>query len=334
MTSIRLVIFLMVVFSLTGCAQPPDCFQEQVFCAALVTDTRGLDDFGPNQAAWAGLQQARADGILDQIAYIESVDAKDYDKNIAFFVNTGYDIILTSSIGLNTATLRNADLYPDTVFVGLLQADSDSRANFISIVFPEDELGFLAGAMAARLTQTSIIGAACEASGIDAMWRYCEGFKAGAAFADKAVTVLVEYRDKGSRDKLFIDSDWGAETAQGLIHDGADVLFAAGGETAVSALRVGGTAGIQVIGAERDQGAALADSGIRVVTSVLGQVSLTVPAVMRAVKAGDLSDVQAGPIGYVSVDGQVSPALSAELETWLMGLKNGEIRTNVTKNRP
>lgn len=334
MTSIRLVIFLVVVFSLTGCAQPPDCFKEQVFCAALVTDTRGLNDFGANQEIWAGLQQAKTDGVLDQTAYIESVDAKDYDKNIAFFAAAGYDVILTAGAGLNTTTLRNADLYPDSVFIGLNQADADARPNFIAVNFAEDQLGFLAGALAARLTQTGIVGAACETSGIDTMWRYCEGFRAGAAHADESVSVLVTYRDDGSRDRLFFDPDWGAEAAQDLIRDGADVLFAAGGETAAGALRAAGKAGIQVIGAERDQGAALAESNVSVVTSMLGRVSFTVQALMRAVKAGQMTDVLAGPIGYVDVEGRVNPTVATELDAWLQGLENGEIRTNVTKNRP
>jgi basic membrane protein A len=308
-----------------------------VFCAALVTDTRGLSDFGPNQDTWTGLQRSKAEGVANQIAYIESVDARDYEKNITFFVNSGYDVIVTSGIGLRDATLRNADLYPDFVFVGINQPDEDSVTNFISVTFPEDQMGFFAGALAARLTRTKIIGAVCETSGIDSMWRYCEGFRAGAKYADDTINVSVVYRDDGSREKLFIDEEWGFENAQTLIQAGADVLFAVGGETGVGALRAAAESNIQAIGAERDQGAALAtlgDQGSSVVTSVLGRASSTVQEVMRRIKDGNLADAETSPIGYVPFEALVQKSLVAEMDEILIHLGNGDIKTNVPFEKP
>ncbi len=69
------------------------------------------------------------------------------------------------------------------------------------------------------------------------MWRYCEGFRAGAKFVDENIKIQVIYRDDGSSEKLFIDEAWGYETAQKLIQRGADVIFAAGGVTGQGALR-------------------------------------------------------------------------------------------------
>jgi basic membrane lipoprotein Med (substrate-binding protein (PBP1-ABC) superfamily) len=274
---------LAIVFSVSACAQSPDCFREDVFCAALVTDTRGLNDFGLNQNTWAGLEQSKADGVVDQIAYIESVDARDYEKNIAFFIKSGYDVIITSGIGLRSATLRYADLEPASVFIGINQTDEESRANFISVTFPEDQMGFFAGALAAHLTRTNIIGAVCETSGIDAMWRYCEGFRAGAKYADDSVKA---------------------------------------------------EANVKSIGAERDQGAALAEKGSSVVTSVLGRSSFMVQELMRRVKGGDFTDAEMSPIGYVALDSIIQKSLIAELDEILAGLAVGEIRTNVPVEKP
>jgi len=329
-----LSILVIVVSGFSACTQSPDCFKEEIFCAALVTDTRGLNDFGVNQDAWNGLEQSKVEGLVDEIAYIESVDTRDYDKNIAFFVNAGYDVVITSGVGLQDATLRNADLYPDSVFIGLNQADEDSLPNFISVHFPEDQMGFLAGALAARLTQTHTIGAACETSGIDAMWRYCEGFRAGASYIDETVEVLVAYRDDGSREKLIIDPDWGFENAQTLMQDGADIIFAAGGETAVGALRAAVEAKIRSIGAERDQGAALANQGASVVTSVLGHTSFTVRELMRNIRAGKIEDVEKGPIRYVSLERVVPQNVVDEMSEILSGLRSGEIKTNVSDEKP
>ena len=98
-TFLKLSVLAVVTLSLAACAQAPDCFREDTFCAALVTDTGGLDDYGNTQNTWAGLEQTRVDGVVDQIAHIESVDTRDYEKNIAFFVDAGYDVIITSGVG-------------------------------------------------------------------------------------------------------------------------------------------------------------------------------------------------------------------------------------------
>jgi len=332
---IKLICFLVItLLGMPACTQSPNCSSKAVFCAALVTDTRGLNDFGMNHEAWVGLEQSKVEGVANQVAYIESVDTRDYEKNINFFVNAGYDVIVTSGIGLRDVTLRNAKLHPDSVFIGMNQPDEDSVPNFISVTFLEDHMGFFAGALAASITKTKIIGAVCETSGIAAMWRYCEGFRAGANYVDETVTVTVDYRDNGSREKLFIDADWGAESARKLIQDGADVIFAAGGETGVGALREANKAGIRTIGAERDQGAALGDQGSEVVTSILAGASTTVQMLMRSVSGGNLADATINPIGYVAYDKVVQKSILTEMDNILTGLAGGDIKTNIPAEKP
>jgi basic membrane protein A len=331
---LKFCVLAIVLSGISACTQSSDCFREDVFCAALVTDTRGLNDFGLNQDTWAGLEQSHSDGLTDQIAYIESVNSKDYEKNIASFADAGYDVIITSGAGLSDATLHNADLYPESVFIGINQVDDESIPNFISVTFPEDQMGFLAGVLAARLTKTKIVGAVCETSGIDSMERYCEGFRAGVNYADESVKSLIVYRDNESRDKLFIDSEWGYDNAQNLIQEGSDVIFAAGGETAVGALRAAGEADVRSIGVERDQGMALGEEGSGVVTSILGSTSLTVKELMRRVRNGDLTDTKLNPIRYIALDSSISKSLSMEMDELLTALANGEIETNVTVEKP
>jgi basic membrane protein A len=332
---IKLIYFLAIAsLGLAACSQSPDCFQEDVFCAGLVIDTRGLNDLGPNQDTWAGLEQSHANGVVDQIAYIESVNSKDYEKNIAFFVDSGYDVIVTSGVGLRDATLHSADLYPDPVFVGINQPDDENRSNFIPVTSAEDQMGFFAGALAVQLTRSKTVGAACETSGIDSMWRYCEGFRAGANYMDDSVKVLVAYRDDGSSSELFIDDEWGYETAQELIENNVDVIFAAGGETAVGALRAASEADIKSIGAERDQAAALGGEGSGVVTSILGQTSFTVQELMRSLKDGNLPDAGMSPIGYVPFERLVPQNVLQEMEEIATGLENGEIKTDVPFEKP
>ena len=328
-------LFLTVaLLGVTACAQSSDCFSSEIFCAALVTDTLGLDDHGMNQDTWVGLQQTKVDGLANQAAYIESIDTRDYEKNIAYFARQGFDVIVTTGPGMSDETLHSADLFPDSVFIGMNQPQEETRPNLIPITFAEDQMGFLAGAFAARLTQTKVVGAVCETSGIDSMWRYCEGFRAGVLSMDKNVKVLAQYRDEGDSEKLFLDEAWGTATAQYVIQRGADVVFAAGGVTGQGAIREAADEGVYAIGSERDQAGALAESNLKVVTSVYGDANFEVQDVMRMLKDGNVGDVGTSQIKYVPLNEKFPEALSSEADELLLSLFIGEIRTNVTSTKP
>jgi basic membrane protein A and related proteins len=332
---IKCFIFLAIVMaSLTACQQSPDCFRQDIFCAALVTDTLGLDDHGVNQDAWAGLQEAKNNGLANQIAHIESVDTRDYGKNIAYFAERGFDMIVTSGIGLQDETLLSADLYPDSVFVGINQPQADSQPNFTSITFSEDQMGFMAGTLAAKLTKTGVVAGVCETAGIDSMWRYCEGFRAGAIFTDATIKILIEYREGGHREQLFVDEVWGYENANKLIFRGADVVFAAGGVTGQGALRAASEAGVYAIGTERDQAAALGVSGSSVVTSFYGQTSFEVQEMMRFLQGGQLPEGQIGQIRFVPLSQKFPEILGFELEALRIMLLDSRIITNVPFRQP
>ena len=323
----------MISLALSACLSPSDCFREDVFCAALVTDTQGIEDHGINADAWLGLQQAQKDGLAVRVEYIASVGSRDYSKNIAYFAEQGFDVIFTSGISLDDETLQNADLYPDSVFVGLNQAFEESRPNLISVTFPEDQMGFASGVVAARITKTKIVAGVCEPSGIDSMWRYCEGFRAGVKFADENVKALIVYRENGDREKLFLDESWGYETASSLILRGTDVVFAAGGVTGQGALRAAAERGVYAIGAERDQAAAMAESGSGVAVSFYGQTSSEVREVMREIKDGQVSFERVGRFQFNLSTHALSPDLEAELMGLLEELGSGNVETTVSKSR-
>ena len=196
-------------------------------------------------------------------------------------------------------------------------------------------MGFLAGALAARISETRVIGAACETSGIDSMWRFCEGFRAGAKYVDENIKVQVIYREDGSREDLFIDETWGYETAQKLIQRGVDVIFAAGGATGQGAFRAAAEAQVYAIGTERDQGAVLGPSaGSRVVTSILGSASFEVQNAIRLLRDGDDNKPGLSQIRYVPINEKFPESLTREMDILLLGLQNGEIKTGVSFEKP
>ena len=100
-----LILLAIALSGVSACMRSSDCFSEEVFCAALVTDTLGIEDHGINQDTWAGMEEAKTNGHADQIEYIESIDTRDYEKNINYFAERGFDVIFTTGIGLRDETL-------------------------------------------------------------------------------------------------------------------------------------------------------------------------------------------------------------------------------------
>ncbi len=330
----KFLVFLLLCPALVSCGKVEDCSSKEIFCAALVTNTLGLDDHGMNQGVWDGLQQAKANGLADQVEYIESVDTRDYEKNIAYFARYGFDVIVTVDPSMDDVTLQGADLYPDSVFIGMNQPQKEERPNLVPVTFPEDQMGFLAGTFAAQLTKTKVVGAACETSGIDSMWRYCEGFRAGVEFTSKDVKVLVQYRDDGDREKLFVDEVWGAEAAHYVMRYGADVVFAAGGVTGQGAIREAADGGVFAIGSERDQAAVLGESNLKVVTSVYGDASFEVQRVMRQLKEGNLSGAGVGQFKFVPLESKFPEKMTLDANQLILQLLIGEVKTDVTFKKP
>jgi basic membrane protein A len=210
------------------------------------------------------------------------------------------------------------------------QSEADPPPNSILVTFPEDQMGFLAGVLAARLSGTNTVGAVCETSGIGSMWRYCEGFRAGVTYSEEPVKAVIVYRDDGSRDKLFNDPEWGAEITRSLVQQEADVVFAAGGGTAIGALRTAGELNIRAIGVERDQRTAMGSEGSGVVSSLWGNASSTVQELMRTLRAGNMPEARVNPVEFVLLEEVIPRGLAGEMNEILSGLMNGTIKTNVT----
>ena len=280
-----LSILLLHALMLSACApRPQDCARADVFCAGLVTDFGPINE-GINQEAWQGLLDARAEGLVDRIDAIETIDVRDRDKNISTFAEDGYDVIITVGASISDATLAAAQKYPNLLFIGVEQPQALKLPNLAGLVFQEDRSGFLAGVLAALTTKTNRIAALCEARFIDPMRRYCDGFQAGAKYIDPAVHVTVSYRD-GSPEKLFNDPEWGSTQALSALRDGVDVLFAAGGGTADAALEAAAQQSAYVIGAEADPFIRLADIRPMLISSAINNIRSGVDESMRLTREG------------------------------------------------
>jgi len=348
-----LMIAAMVVPACTPTA--PDCTKPEVFCVGLVTDVGKIDDKSFNQSTWEGVQKAEEDGVADWVQYIETTDSKDYDKNIATFADAGYDAIVTVGFALGEATAAAAIKYPNVYFIGVDQFqawpyDDDATndiANLAGLNFPEDNAGFLVGALAAMMSESHKIGAVCGTDAVPPVWRFGEGYKAGAAYidAEKGTTteVFVVYHSDVGFDKTFTDPEWGATTANSMIDQGADVIFGAGGKTGNGAVIAAAQKGVYAIGVDTDQYYTLPEAAARLLSSAM---KLLNPGTYELVKLA--KDAQAGtadfPAGnfmgkagyaeFHDMAGNVPDDVKAKMEEISAGLIDGSITTGVPPVKP
>jgi len=331
-----LSLLVFISLALVGCSSQgseADCAKEDVFCVGLVTDVGEVDDKSFNQSAWEGAQAAEKD--LGAVAnYIETKDGKDYGPNIALFADKGYDVIVTVGFAMGEATGIAATEYPDIDFIGVDQWFDGSIPNITGLLFPEDKAGFLAGALAAKLSKTGTIAAVLGTDLVPPVVAFKEGYEAGARYVNPDMNIISTYHP-GGMDVAFTDPEWGATTAKQAIDNGADVVFGAGGKTGNGALEeTAANPGLYCIGVDSDQWGTVPAAHPCLISSAM---KLITPGVFDLIK---LSKDGAFPGGlYVGATGlapfhdfedavpQDVKDLLADLDA---GLKDGSISTGYT----
>jgi basic membrane protein A len=292
---------------------------------------------GINREAWTGLVDARAAGILDRIDRIETVDARDRGPNIAALADAGYDAIITVGSSISSATKAAATNYPAVYFVAVGQSPDGASANLAELVFHEEQSGYLAGTLAAAATSTGRVAAVCEARFVDSVRRYCDGFQAGVEAMSPTVRASVTYR-QGATDRLFRDAAWGKATALREIEGGADILFAAGGETADAALGAAASERAMVIGSETDLYVDRPALRPYLLSSAISDIPDGVVNLLRMWRQGQrmsgeyFGRVELAP--FHALQGKIGPELGEELSAIQMGLETGTIPAGVPYVKP
>ena len=335
--------FLITTMLLPACAPArPNCESEEIFCVGLVTDIGKINDRSFNQSAWQGVQRAQEElGALVQ--YIETADVKDSAKNIATFANENYDVIVTVGFNLRDATREAAEMYPKIRFIGVDQDQFEGPIeNVAGLVFPEDQAGFLVGALAAMMSETHKIGAVCATDDVPPVWRLGEGYKAGAAHADEltgtTTDVLVVYHSDVGFDTTFVDPEWGEASASAMMKEGVDVLFGCGSVTGNGAIIAAAQAGLYAIGVDTDQYLTLPEAAPRMLSSAMKLITPGVFELIKLAREGNFpSGNYSGHVTYApfhDLDNQVPAEVKTTMEQINAGLNDGSIKTNVPSEKP
>jgi basic membrane protein A len=313
-----------------GEAAGGDCSSEDVLCVGLVTDVGEVDDKSFNQSAWEGAQQAASD-LGAQVEFIETKDAKDYGANIALFADDGYDVIVTVGFAMGEASAEAAAKYPNINFIGVDQFQGEPIDNLTGLVFNEDHSGFLAGALAASLTESNTIASVLGTDLVPPVVAFKEGYDAGARYINPDINIVSTYHP-GGMDVAFTDPEWGATTAKQALDQGADVVFGAGGKTGNGALiEVAGKDGAFCIGVDTDQWETVPEAHPCLVSSA---VKLITPGIFDLIEMSVQGEFPAGNFfgaaglaPFHDLDDQVPQEIKDKLVEIDAGLKDGSVET-------
>ena len=325
----------------------------------LVTDVGSLSDKSFNASAWAGVQQAVKELGVEAKA-IESKQPTDYQKNIEQFANEGYDLIITVGFLMGDDTAAMAVKYPKQKFaivdVGYFPSKGskicdDTKnvcyadgglTNINSLLFAEDQSGFLAGAAAALMSKTGIVGSVVGIN-IPPVCKFKVGYEKGAKYANPNIKTFGVYQQPGP--KAFNDPEWGKEAALSQIKEGADIIFSAGGQTGNGGLlgiAEQAKAGKDVlgIGVDQDQYNTLDGAKPILLTSAMKRVDVSNFTAVKSVvdekfKGGmsfyDMTNDGVGIAPFHDLDSKVSADVKAKLAKIADGLKKGEIKEAAVK---
>lgn len=190
----------------------------------MVTDTAGLGDQNFNDLAnKGGTEAAEEFGINWSV--LESADGTAYEPNLIAGAEAGP---LTVAVGflLTDAVTSVAGQYPDVNFQLI---DSVAEVdNVQSVLFKEDQIGYLAGVAAGLTTKSNKLGIV-GGQRIPPVIRYEVGFVAGVKSVNADAEVIINYTD------TFGDQALGKDTAAAQFNAGADIVFPIAGFTGTGA---------------------------------------------------------------------------------------------------
>jgi len=176
----------------------------------IAYDIGGPGDHAFNDAVADGIALAKKRFQIQVVATVTTGSESDRVLRLKNLVAMGLEPIIAVGGGYAAAVKEFAQLYPNHQFV-IVNDASIALPNVASLIFAEDQGGYLAGVAAAYATKAGrvgLIGASSQSN------KYEIGFLAGARATKKGLTFDIKY-----------SKDSGGATATVMISGGVDVIF-------------------------------------------------------------------------------------------------------------
>jgi len=316
---------------LAACGEPES---GDALMIGVVTDLGQLEDKSFNEASWCGgIAGATSVGGTAEVIVTEA--PADYAQNIQTFVDRDFDVIVTVGFAIGDATLAAAKENPETWFIGVDQfigADPIPE-KYMGLVYNEAQAGYLAGIVAANISETGVIGAVGGIDSVPPVVNYIAGYANGAASVNPDIEVLIEYASTDITT-AFNDPTTGKSIGEQMIEAEADVLFQVAGLTGQGVLEAACDAGAFGIGVDVDQYISLPDLGECIVTSAEKKLKESVQAAIERVadesaESGNVfHDAAADPPGvgvspFHDFEDQLDPSIQEAVDEAFASLADG-----------
>ncbi len=179
--------------------------------ACVAYDLGGPGDRSYNDAVLAGLVKAKKTLNFSYEGFITDGSATDREKRIRAMIAKGCSPILAIGSGYANLISNLAMEFPTQQF-SILNDASVASLNVTSLIFNDKQVGYLAGAAAARVSKTGKIALISNSTNLDLE----TGFRLGANAPKKKVKLTLKSATTGLTD-----------VTKALIAEGNDVIFVA-----------------------------------------------------------------------------------------------------------
>jgi basic membrane protein A and related proteins len=320
------------------------------FTACQVTDTGGVDDKSFNQTAYQGLVEAGEE--LDfEPSYLESQSEADFAPNIDALIAEDCTLIVTVGFLLGNATAEAAEANPDQLLAivdnDLFDTETEEDRNYDNVaelVFSTDEAAFLAGYVAAGMSQTGTVGT-YGGINLPTVNIFMKGFQLGIEKynEDFGTQVKLVGWDNAADDGLFTgdfeDEAKGRATTQTLLDQGADIIMPVAGPVGLGSIEAIEAAGsdAKLIWVDTDGCVSVEESCDMFLTSVMKNMDVAVKDVTvdaandefeGGTREGTLENDGVGIAPFHEFDSQVPQELKDKVEELRQQIIDGEIETS------
>ncbi|MCF1596344.1 BMP family lipoprotein [Streptomyces muensis] len=256
---------------------------------AIAYDVGGKGDQSFNDAAYAGLEQAKKEFQYDT-ADVEPTEGEtdaDKEQRLVSLAKQGYNPVIGVGYAYATAVKGAAEKFPDTTF-GIVDDSTVESKNVADLVFSEEQASYLAGVAAAKSTKTNTVG---FVGGVDIplIHKFQAGFEQGVEDTSGGkVKVLSQYLTQTAEEGGFSSPDKGKSAAEGQIEKKADVVYAAAGLSGQGVIEAAAANKVWAIGVDSDQykQEALAKYKDYILTSAMKDVAKAVYNLAQSVEDG------------------------------------------------
>ena len=307
------------------------------FKACEVSDSGGFDDKSFNQTSLKGLTDAKADlGI--QTAQVESNSDAEYADNIDALVKQNCNSITTVGFLLGDATEAAAKKNPNIDFSIVDFGYEKPAKNLKGLTFNTAEPSYLAGYLAAAQSKSGVVGT-FGGLNIPTVSIFMEGFRQGVDQFNKDngkdVKLLGWNGKDGSFLNTFDDKSKGQTVAEGMIQQGADIIFPVAGPAGLGGLQAAKDKGVKAIWVDTDGCVSAAEYCDVLLTSVMKGMDVAVESAIKDsvdgkftndVFVGTLANGGVGLAPYHDADSEISQDVKDKIEELKQQIIDGSLK--------